>query len=554
MTEVLHSLSSQRPILVIDDCPMYRTAAKGMLQKMGIAASQILLAKDAYTAKQFCITNAIQLVLCDYNLGEKTNGHQLLDELIHNQALQPDCVVIIVTGDASAEVVRGFAELDADGYLVKPLNFKTLQERLPKFTRRKRMIGNLLEAYAKGDYQDTIEQAEESINKAKELHQSTQFLKARSLSKLGQYNDARNILVSLRQGSEKIKVTMELARIAIAQKQYSHSESLLTPLEKDPINCAAALELSAEQFIRQNQFVEALDKISASVSKSPKNVTRQLSKVHIAMAVFDIDNAVTAADSAMQRAKHSFRETIELHQLNVQLLLDKVQLTSPDNRLKLLMNVSRCCTGWRANYSRSKYKAFELIILARANAVRGEISKARVYFTEYQAWLTDNVQYQANSYEQFELAKVYYLLNMPNEYKAVIDSLLSELAAESDTVNTLCLIQYIQQWRSQIEQFRLEAENNKTKAMQSIALGNYKLATQAMLKAVELNQADSEACLRLIECLTHAWPEGWSKKSVGELAIRCKELLFHEDIAKSARHQLHCETLSKQLQLVELAA
>ncbi len=527
MNEVLHSLSSQRPVLVIDDCPMYRTAAKGMLQKMGVPANQILLAKDAYTAKQFCITNAIQLVLCDYNLGDKTNGHQLLDELIHNKTLQPDCVVIIVTGDASAEVVRGFAELDADGYLVKPLNFKTLQERLPKFTRRKRMIGNLLETYAKGNYQDTIEQAEESISKAKELHQSTLFLKARSLFKLGQYTEARNILVSLRQGAESVKVTMEMARIAIAQKQYSLCGSLLTPLEKDPINCAAALELSSEQFIRQNNFVEALDKISASVSKSPKNVTRQLNKVHVAMAVFDIDCAVSAAESVMQRAKHSFRETIELHQLNAQLLLDKVHLTSPDSRLKLLMNVSRCCTGWRANYPRSKYKPFELIILARANAVRGEISKARVYYTDYQTWLTENEQYQPNSYEQFELAKVYYHLNMPNEYNTLVDSLLSQLEKENEAINTLCFIRYIQQWRSQIEQFRLEAENNKINAMQNIAQGNYKLATQSMLKAVELNQADSDACYRLIECLTHAWPEGWSKKSVGELAIRCKELRFH---------------------------
>lgn len=254
MSSVLTIFSSEQPVLVIDDCPMYRTAAKGMLLKLGFDTEQLHLASDASSALACCRSHQFQLVLCDYNLGAKTNGHQLLDQLIHDRMLPADCVIIVVTGDASSSVVRGFAELEPDGYLVKPLNFNTLRTRLPKLGRRKRALGKVLHSFAGGDYQQVLEQADEALCSANEMTHSAQMLKAKALIELGHLDDARNILITLNPGPEPTRVTLELARVAKLQKHYKTSQLLLNQIKSDAIYCGDVLQLSAELDLLQGQF------------------------------------------------------------------------------------------------------------------------------------------------------------------------------------------------------------------------------------------------------------------------------------------------------------
>ena len=67
-------VKNTRPILIIDDCSVYRTAVKGMLLKLGFAPDSILLAADAQSAKKIARQKDLKMVVSDYNLEQNANG------------------------------------------------------------------------------------------------------------------------------------------------------------------------------------------------------------------------------------------------------------------------------------------------------------------------------------------------------------------------------------------------------------------------------------------------------------------------------------------------
>ncbi|RCU52468.1 response regulator [Corallincola holothuriorum] len=552
MSTLINLFDRTRPVLIVDDCPMYRTAAKGMLQKLGFHNEQLLVAKDAASALTVAKTKQLQLVMCDYNLGNKTNGHQLLDEILHDGHLPADCVVVIVTGDASAPVVRSFAELEPDGYLVKPLNFVTLGERLPKMARRKRKLGGLLESYAKGDYEAAVQQADEEIFKASEMATSAQLIKAKALIKHNKLDEARNQLIALRNGSEKGQVAMALATIAMKQKQYKTCLALLEPIEKDPILCAAAMDMSANVLIQQHQFSAAAEKLDAAINQSPKQVNRYQLRAQVAMGMFTPVIASQNIQQALLRSKHSFRETLEIHQLNASLTLDNAQLSEAAERTKLLSRFAEQCREWRSNFQRNQYKPMELLFLARANALRGYVGKARSCLAEYHTTIKELDNYQSEQHEMIELAKVQLLLSNAKSYNALMTSVSEGLAKDKQNVAYICFLRYISGWRARVEEMAEKATRLRESSLVQIKDGNYERAAGYLAQALELNRADPDIPKTLMVCLTKAWPMGWSKNAVGELAVRCRDLLLDTSAIYSAEFQRASQILASQLQIREL--
>ncbi|SEL88673.1 Response regulator receiver domain-containing protein [Colwellia chukchiensis] len=541
---------NQRPVLVIDDCQIYRVASKTMLLKLGLNPEQILLAKDASTALDFCQTESFQLVLCDYNLGSHTNGHQLLDEMIYRKLLPADCAIVIVTGNASTEVVRGFADLKPDGFLVKPVNFLTLQQRLPKIIRRKRMISQVLTTYAGGDFNHAIKLAEDAVDSATEMTNSALLLKARALIALNKLDDARNVLISINDAPESSLIQLELAQIAFKQKQFKLCETVLKPLEKDPITCTAALQLSAEVLFKQALFELALKKIVESVAKSPKHIVRHLMKAHIAMAQFDLKTAYQGAAGALKEASNSFRETLALHHFAAQLTLDRSQFADTKDKQKYLNRFTLQCQSWRNRFDFKEYKRFELLLMARASGLGGAITKAIAYFDEYQQYIKKAKSQPASVNEQIELAKVYLMFNNIDAYQATMQVLAREFNRDSTTIEHQAFRRYLARWCEQVERISAQISNLKTASKNLLHNKSYGMALEKLIKAQELNALDEEVASMLIFCLTKAWPAGWSKQEVSRLALKCR--LVSTSKFNTAAYRRNCQILVAQLDIKEL--
>ena len=114
--------------LVIDDFENFRLSMRHMLRSCG--ADNIELVAHARPAVQYCTYNHVDVVLCDYNLGEGKNGQHILEELRHKKLLKRSSLFLMVTSETSKEMVMGAREYQPDAYLTKPINRTMLEKRL----------------------------------------------------------------------------------------------------------------------------------------------------------------------------------------------------------------------------------------------------------------------------------------------------------------------------------------------------------------------------------------------------------------------------------------
>ena len=114
--------------LVIDDFENFRLSIRQMLRSCG--ADSIELVSNASQAIQHCTYNHVDVVLCDFNLGEGKNGQHILEDLRYKKLLKRSSLFLMVTAETSKEMVMGAREYQPDAYLTKPINRAVLEKRL----------------------------------------------------------------------------------------------------------------------------------------------------------------------------------------------------------------------------------------------------------------------------------------------------------------------------------------------------------------------------------------------------------------------------------------
>lgn len=129
--------------LVVDDDDIFVGAIVGILQSMG--AGKVVTARSGSDAlaKLAAIQRPIDCVLCDVKM-PGGNGLQLLQALRLGMAksVRADACFILITAVADSELIKTAGQLDANGYIVKPVT----REKLAMAIARGRARGFALNA------------------------------------------------------------------------------------------------------------------------------------------------------------------------------------------------------------------------------------------------------------------------------------------------------------------------------------------------------------------------------------------------------------------------
>lgn len=107
---------TKHTVLIVDDDPMIRQVLRLMLREFGYAV--VGEAADGDEGLAACKRYKPEVVCLDINMP----GSDGLSTLQAIKTEQPNTIVIMVTGDASATAVRESVAKGAAGYIVKPFN------------------------------------------------------------------------------------------------------------------------------------------------------------------------------------------------------------------------------------------------------------------------------------------------------------------------------------------------------------------------------------------------------------------------------------------------
>ncbi|GGC80070.1 tetratricopeptide repeat-containing response regulator [Marinobacter halophilus] len=295
--------------LVVDDFENFRLSMRQMLRSCG--ADKIELVGHATPAVQYCTYNHVDVVLCDYNLGEGKNGQHILEELRHKKLLNRSSLFLMVTAETSKEMVMGAREYQPDGYLTKPLNRAMIEKRLGALIQQRNALLPITREIDHENYPEAISQCLQMM--PKQPRYKTWLMK--TLGELyflvGDLSHALKIYDDVLAQRELSWARLGRCKILLKNRNFDQSvEGLKALIEKHP-DYMEAYDLLAEGLEKQGKSIPAQQILEKAAEHSPNALLRQKHLAELAGANQDIDTASQAWRQTVALGTYSIHDNAD---------------------------------------------------------------------------------------------------------------------------------------------------------------------------------------------------------------------------------------------------
>ena len=352
---------SNKKALLIEDMAEARILQKKMLGDFGF--KQIEVAMKAESAIELLRHNTYDLVLSDYNLGNGKDGQQLLEEVRHSSLIPNTSTYIMVTAETSIEMVMGAIEYQPDGYITKPFSQALLQRRLRKLLDSKEKLQAINLALDHKDFQSAITEAEKLTTATPYLAGKCQRIIGECLIELKKYDEAKKIYSDSLKNRKMPWALFGLAKVLFFQQRYSEAENKFKQLTLDNRFFVNAYDWLAKCLVAQGKDSDAQEVLIQAISKSPKNILRQLELGRLSQVLGKYSIAEMSYRRAVFLAKHSCYNLPEIYLGHLESLVHLATHEPLDSRQK--DGFQTTLKRLEANFSENpevQFKKYELII------------------------------------------------------------------------------------------------------------------------------------------------------------------------------------------------
>ena len=374
---------STKKALLIEDMAEARIMQRKMLTDFGFTSIDI--AMKAETAIELLRSKSFDVILSDYNLGKGKDGQQLLEEVRHSKLIPNTATYLMVTAETSIEMVMGAIEYQPDGYITKPFSQAMLQRRLNKLLETKERLFKVNKALDAKEYSDAIKQAEKVIEKYPSLEGKCERIIGDCLLELRDYRKALTLFDKIAKSRKMPWALFGKAKCYYFTGELEKAETLLRQLMLDNRFFVSAYDWLAKVLLKQDKPEEAQSALIEAITKSPKNILRQMELGQISLSIGDSITAEMAYRKAVFLAKHSCYNTSEVYLKHLESLarisddgaLIPRQQDNFDNTLKKIHE-----SFFEEPETRAKSYEYEMDVCI----ARGETTTAKQIF---EVWLSE---------------------------------------------------------------------------------------------------------------------------------------------------------------------
>ncbi|MES3021897.1 MAG: response regulator [Pseudomonadota bacterium] len=300
--------------LVVDDLASLRDFLRASLQKLG--ATAIEYASSGREAITLLNKKQFDVVLCSCDLGDGSNGQQVLEEARARELLLPSNVWLMLSPEQSAESVMGVAEQQPDAYLITPLTERAVIARLALVWQTKRLFKPIDAAFAEKDYMGAARECESQIA-ANPPHETELLrLKANLLLKGGEAEMARQCFERVLLGRGYQWARAGLAKLRMANGEFEQARQIFQSVIAENRLYIEAYDQLAIAHQNMGQPRQACDVLERATVLSPNSVARQRSLGQVSLKL-----------GLMNLAERAFRKCIAVGQYSI--------MKSPDAYLGL---------------------------------------------------------------------------------------------------------------------------------------------------------------------------------------------------------------------------
>lgn len=407
----------QYRFLICDDLRDVRLTVRSILESLQVR--QIVEAKSGDEALELLAKHPIDVVLCDYNMGDGRDGQQTLEEARARGLVKATTTWIMITAEQSVDVVMGSIENNPDDYLVKPINKTALNVRLERVMNRKLALRPIEAALAAHDYLAAIRVCDELAASVPASRFEVLRLKVNALIACGEFNEAAEICAGLLAERDLPWAMLALGRARLASGNQRQAKMMFVKLiEKFP-HVMEAYDLLATIEREQGNGEEAQRVVKQALQLSPRSTRRQQFLGDVASENGDHAEAARAYERAVALGEDSFYGRPED---TARLVLSTMHAKTPEIALQLLNEISRRQMrkkgGRQANWRLTTVEAKALHRMGRrADAA----AAARRALTEYRSEVNQN-----SIGSTIELARSCYEIELREDADWVVGRLVRE--------------------------------------------------------------------------------------------------------------------------------
>lgn len=240
---------SDKWVLVIDDMEGMRSQLRMTLSSSGFAKLHVV--SNIKEALERLAVNHYDVVLCDYSLGDSTNGQQFLEYLRTADLINRNTVFVMITAEQSYAKVVAASECAPDDYLLKPFTAAEFNLRLEKLLSRQ-------------EYFAAIDQASDKKNWARMIAECDKLLTQRDKY----YFDVCKIKGAALVRDHQVQQAADLYREIIAMRPLGWAKLGLARTLAALNKKAEAEQLANEILLELPQFMAAYDFLGKLLAES----------------------------------------------------------------------------------------------------------------------------------------------------------------------------------------------------------------------------------------------------------------------------------------------
>ena len=292
-----------KKILIVDDFPAMRSMLRTILVSFG--ANNMKEAKNGEEAVEIIAQEALDIVLCDYNLGEGKNGQQVLEEAQERDLLPYSSIFIMSTAENTSEMVMGAVEYQPDDYLVKPFTRPVLQMRIRKLQDKKDGLKPISKAIESKDYQRALALCDSMLNTDQKNVFELLKLKADLLIRVSNHAQALKVYQQVLAVRDIPWALFGMGKVYYFLKQYLEAKNCFQQLLATNKNFVSAYDWLAKIESLEGDSRKSQEILLRAVAISPKAILRQKALAEVSFKNEDYDVSEKAYKAVLREGKNS---------------------------------------------------------------------------------------------------------------------------------------------------------------------------------------------------------------------------------------------------------
>ncbi|RTL32278.1 MAG: response regulator [Burkholderiales bacterium] len=364
--------------LIVDDMAVQQSTLRGHLSLLGMG--KVDVASNAEDAARLIKQRKYGLILCDYNLNQKTDGQQLFEYLRDSNALPPDCLFFMITAESSYASVASATEHHPDAYLLKPTTAAEIGDRLKVQLEKRTALLAITQKQANEDLPGVLAECDKVLAAKNRWFMQALQIKGQTLLKLGKNDEAKAIYRSaLEQRPELVWAQLGLARAHKAAGQFEDAKRLAQQIiqSREGEKNVAAYDVVAEALEAQGDSQAAMWVLRDAATVVP-SARRQRVAGESAYRNGDLE---TAKDF-LQKANKATKGSVVAQQQDTLLLAQTmVDLGNNDEAVRLLAEAAP------AYRNSATFGNVALAIQAQAESRAGKTEEAQKTLAKARATL-----------------------------------------------------------------------------------------------------------------------------------------------------------------------